>query len=153
MRIAIVLTGLLLAGCQTMQATDASRKEILAASQTWADAFNQCDPGRIAALYDRGAAMWGTTGQNIITTPEGILQYFTAACSLPVKPKVAFVEQNVRVHGDIALNSGTYVFTAGKQALQFPARFSFAYRSVEGRWMIVDFHSSLKPVPPKPSAS
>jgi hypothetical protein len=31
-----------------------------------------------------------------------------------------------------------------------PARFTLAYRKVGEQWLIVDHHSSLRPVPPKP---
>lgn len=151
MRIATALAGaLLLAGCQTMQAPEASNTEILAASQAWADAFNACDVPRIVALYDREAAVWGTTAQAIASTPEAVRQYFSGVCSAPVKAKVEFGAQLVRVRGDSALNSGSYTFV-GPKGGQFPARFSFAYRRVDGRWLIVDFHSSFRPAPPKPS--
>ena len=151
MRVAAVLAGvLLLAGCQTMQAPEASKAEILAASQAWADAFNACDVPRIVALYDREATVWGTTAQAIASTPEAVRQYFSGVCNAPVKAKVEFGEQLVRVHGGIALNSGSYTFV-GPKGGQFPSRFSFAYRRVDGRWLIVDFHSSFRPAPPKPA--
>ncbi|HEY8069485.1 MAG TPA: SgcJ/EcaC family oxidoreductase [Burkholderiales bacterium] len=141
---------LALAGCQTMPSSNDAKAEILAASRAWAEAFNSCDVARIAALYDREAVFWGTTGQTILSTPEAVQKYFSTVCGAPVRPKVEFGEQLVRVHGDIALNSGSYTFI-GPKGGQFPARFSFAYRRVDGHWLIVDFHSSLRPAPPKPA--
>ena len=64
-------------------------------------------------------------------------------------PKVAIVEQNVRVYGDTAVNAGTYDFTIfpeGKSRT-VPARYSFTYRKKDGQWVIVEHHSSLKPAP------
>ena len=152
MRTVLLAAMLALAGCQTMPSSNDAKAEVLAASQAWAEAFNSCDVPRIVALYDREAVVWGTVAQSIASTPEGIRQYFARACSGPVKVKVEFGEQLVRVHGDSALNSGSYAFV-GPKGGQFPARFSFAYRRTEGKWMIVDFHSSQKPAPPKPSAN
>jgi hypothetical protein len=63
-------------------------------------------------------------------------------------------EQRIRVYGDLAINTGTYTFigpardAAGKP-ISRPARFSFVYRNRDGRWLIVDHHSSAVPPPPK----
>ena len=149
MRIAL-LAALALAGCQTVPSSNDAKSEILAASRAWAEAFNKCDVERIAALYEREAVVWGTTAQVIASTPEAVRQYFTTVCTAPVRAKVEFGEQLVRVHGDIALCSGSYAFI-GPKGGQLPARFSFTYRRVEGQWLIVDFHSSWRPAPPKPA--
>jgi hypothetical protein len=68
---------------------------------------------------------------------------------------VSFGEQLTRVYGDTAINSGAYTFAAviQGQPRSFPARFSFTYRKVEGRWLIADHHSSALPGPPAAAAS
>ena len=50
-------------------------------------------------------------------------------------------------HGETAINSGNYTFSElrdGKSVLT-PARFTFVFHRREGKWMIVDHHSSRMP--------
>jgi uncharacterized protein (TIGR02246 family) len=152
MRLTHVLSiAVLLAGCQTMQSQDVAKSEILSATRAWADAVNTCNPARISALYDREAVLWATTSSSITSTPEGVRKYFDGVCASPTPPKVQFGEQLIRVHGDTAIDSGSYTFTVieGRE-MAVPARFTLAYRKVGEQWLIVDHHSSLRPVPPKP---
>jgi hypothetical protein len=57
----------------------------------------------------------------------------------------------VRVLGDVAINSGAYTFTAQRigQPDPRPARFTLTYRLRDGRWLIVDHHSSSVPGAPQ----
>jgi uncharacterized protein (TIGR02246 family) len=146
----LVVAGLLF-GCQTMQSPETTKAEVGAATQAWADALNKCDPGRISALYDPQGVLWGTVSP-AISTGIGIRQYFDRVCGSLTPPKVAFAEQLVRVYGDTAVNSGSYTFTVVRDGkpTPLPARYSMTFRKSDGQWLIVDHHSSLRPVPPKP---
>jgi hypothetical protein len=55
------------------------------------------------------------------------------------------------VYGEMAINTGSYTFSNVRdgQPVTRPARFSFTYRQRDGRWMIVDHHSSDVPSPPR----
>ena len=147
----VVLAAVLLGGCQGMPSEGDSKAGVASAAAAWSEAFNKCDAAGIAQLYAPDAALWGTVSPAIISSPQGVRQYFDQACAMPTPPKVAFGEQLIRVHGDAATNSGSYTFTvmrAGKPAA-LPARYTFAYRKAGGQWLIVDHHSSLRPAPPK----
>ena len=153
MRIGSILIGIvLLVGCQTMQSPNAARAEITAAAQSWADAFNKCDPARIAALYDAQPVLWGTVSPNIIFDAQGVRQYFDRVCLSPTSPKVAFTEQVIQSFGDTATNSGSYTFTITRDGkpTPFAARYSMTYRRSGDQWLIVTHHSSARPAPPKP---
>jgi hypothetical protein len=65
--------------------------------------------------------------------------------------KVTFGDQLIRVYGNTAINTGYYTFSFTKdgEAKTIPARYSFVYLKRDGRWMIVDHHSSAMPTPPK----
>jgi hypothetical protein len=147
---ALVLGGLLV-GCQTMQSPETAKAQIGSATQVWSDVLNKCDPGRIAALYDPQAILWGTVSPTISSGP-GIRQYFDRVCGSPTPPKVAFTEQFVRVYGDTAVNSGSYTFTIVRDGkpTPLPGRYSMTFRKSGDQWLIVDHHSSLRPAPPKP---
>ena len=123
-----------------------SMQQIAAVTDDWRAAYDSRDPKRIAALYASDAALWGTNLKAIAVTPAAVAEYFKDA---PARPdaRVVFTEQNVRVYGDLALNSGTYTFNGvrdGKPTTS-PARFSFAFRKLDGKWLIVDHHSSRLP--------
>ena len=148
-RASLTLIAALLAACQTAPAPETAKSEIMAATQAWVAAFNACDAGAAGALYHPEAVLWGTVAPTIISTPVGIRQYFERVCSASPQPKVAMGEQLVRTFAEVGFNSGYYTFTVfpGGQARQSPARYSFAYRKTDGRWLIVDHHSSVLPAP------
>ena len=151
----LLLSAAALSACQSLPRTEDVKAEVGTASQRWATAFNECNSSKAAALYDNASVLWGTVSASIISSRAGVAQYFERVCAANPQPKVVFGEQQIRVYGDIALNSGTYTFTVfpAGQARQFPARFSFAYRKHEGQWLIVDHHSSALPAPPTAPAA
>jgi uncharacterized protein (TIGR02246 family) len=147
-----LLTAVLLFGCQTMQSTDAKKAEIMAATKAWSDAMSSHDAPRVVALYDSEAVLWGTRSPTLRDTPATVADYFNILRKVPPSYKAVLGEQRIRIYGDIAINTGTYTFSQledGKE-IKRPARFSFVYRNRNGRWLIVDHHSSAVPAAPKP---
>lgn len=124
--------------------------DVAAATRAWAAAYDSRDPQRAIVLYDKDAVFWGTLSPTIRDNTEEILAYFNKMPKTP-HSRVTLGEQKIRVYGDIAINTGYYTFNVlrkGKR-VAIPARFSFVYRLRDGRWMIVDHHSSRNPVPDK----
>ena len=121
-------------------------QQVAAATDAWRAAYDSRDPKRISAQYAPDAALWGTNLRVIAVTPAAVAEYFKDA---PARPdaRVIFSEQSIRVYDNLALNSGTYTFNGvrdGKPTLS-PSRFSFAFRKLDGKWLIVDHHSSRLP--------
>jgi uncharacterized protein (TIGR02246 family) len=139
--LALMLTGVATAG---------PKEDVTAATQAWADAFNSRDPERVLALYNPEAVLWGTVSPTVRDNPAAIREYFQG---LPARPqgKVVLGEQRARVYGQVAINTGYYTFSDVRdgQPVTVPARFSFTYHQRDGRWMIVDHHSSRVPPPPQ----
>jgi uncharacterized protein (TIGR02246 family) len=130
------------------------KEDVAAATQAWADAVNGHDPERVVVLYDPEAVLWGTSSPTIRDSPSAIRDYFRTLPTFPPEYRVVIEEQRVRVYGNTAINSGTYTLLNvavrdGKQ-VTIGARFSFVYRNRDGRWVIVDHHSSRVPAPPPP---
>jgi len=142
----------LLASCQSAPIASESEPQVRGALQAWAAAFNECSVDKAASLYAPDAVLWGTVSQELISTPEGVRQYFAKACASATPPKVALGEPLIRTQGDGAVSSGTYTFTLSVQgqSRSVPARFSFAYRKVGGTWLIASHHSSPLQPPPQP---
>jgi uncharacterized protein (TIGR02246 family) len=129
---------------------DSAEQSVLAATEEWVATFNTRDPGRIAALYAPDAVFWGTISPTVRITPDQILEYFVASAKRRPTLKMSLGEQHVRVYGDVAFNSGYYTsrYVHDGQEVVTPMRFTFAYRRQEGRWMIVNHHSSRIPAAP-----
>ena len=124
----------------------AAQAEVAAATAAWMEALNSRDPARIAATYAPDAVFWGTTAKAISPTPESIAAYFASSPSRPTV-RVKLGEHYIRVHGDTAINSGNYTFSELRdgQSVLTPARFTFVFHRREGKWLIVDHHSSRMP--------
>ena len=121
-------------------------QQVTAATDAWRAAYDSRDPKRITALYASDAALWGTNLKVIAVTPIAVAEYFKDAPARP-NARVVFGEQNIRIYGGLALNSGTYTFSGvldGKPTVS-PARFSIVFRKQNGMWLIVDHHSSRLP--------
>jgi uncharacterized protein (TIGR02246 family) len=118
------------------------KEQVAAATEAWAAAFNSNQPARVTALYDSDAVLWGTTSKTIATTPAAIADYFKVITKFP-DLRVRFGDQNIRIHGDIAINTGYYTFAGRKD--EFPARYTLVFRNRDGKWLIVDHHSSRVP--------
>jgi uncharacterized protein (TIGR02246 family) len=124
-------------------------EDIDAATQAWVNAYNSRDPKQIVALYAPDAVFWGTGSPVLRDTPAAIADYFSGEPSRP-NGRVELGAHRVRVWGDVAASTGSYTFTDVRngETIRRPARFSFVYHRVNGRWMIVDHHSSAVPAAP-----
>jgi len=123
------------------------REDVGATTQAWIDGMNSHNADRVVALYDSAAVLWGTRSSTLRDTPATVSDYFKVLQTVPSSYKVVLGEQRIRVYGDIALNTGTYTFSEdrdGKPIIR-PSRFSFVYRNRNGRWLIIDHHSSAVP--------
>ena len=146
----VVSAAALLAGCQTAPSLETTRVEVERATLAWVSAVDECDVAKITALYDPEAVLWATTSSVIFSSPAGIQRYFEQTCSANMQLKVTLGPQLVRVFGDTAINSGSYTvaFVAQGRPGSIPARYTFVYRKVAGKWLIVDHHSSTVPAAP-----
>jgi uncharacterized protein (TIGR02246 family) len=118
--------------------------------ETWVSTVGaaKCNPVPVLALYDKEAILLATLSSTVRDNSKDQLRpYFEKFTCLP-NLKGTTNEIFTRSFGDTAINSGIYTFTyTGKdgKTVTVPARFSFAYRKVNGKWLIVDHHSSAVP--------
>jgi len=129
------------------RADDDGTAEVSAATAAWIEAFNARDAQRIAALYAPDAVFWGTISPTLRLTPEAVLEYFQSSVTRRPKLRMALVDEHPRIHGDIAINTGAYTSREPRddgEVVQ-ASRFTFVYRKQNGRWMIIEHHSSRVP--------
>jgi uncharacterized protein (TIGR02246 family) len=144
-----LLTAVFLFGCQTVSAPEGAKAEIAAVTQKWIEGMTRHDIDSVVALYDPEAVLWGTRSPTLRDKPNTVREYFDILRTVPASYKAVLGEQRIRIYGDTAINTGTYTFSEvrdGKEVIR-PARFSFVFRRTNGRWMIVDHHSSAVPAP------
>ena len=112
----------------------------------WVDAFNGGDPARIAALYDEEAVLIATSAKQPVSGAAAIRAYFAQAAG-DGAARVALGEHAARAYGDTAIDSGlcNFFFVREGKPVLVPARYTLVYRKRDGKWLIVEHHSSRVP--------
>ncbi len=128
------------------------KADVIGAMNAWkenlAAACSGGGAGKILPLYAEEGVLWGTISPTIRDDRAELEDYFVNACKKLPKLTVEFKDPLIRVYGgDTAINSGYYTFSYEKdgQPTQLPARYSFTLVKRDGKWLIVDHHSSTMP--------
>lgn len=125
--------------------TMSTTKEISDLFETWNRALQTGNPDHVVACYAEDAILLPTVSAKVRHNHAEIGDYFEHF--LAKKPFGKITEQNIRIYDDIAINSGLYTFTLTQDGSQtdVAARFTFVYQKFEGRWLIIEHHSSVLP--------
>lgn len=141
----MLLSIALLATAATPAWADA-KTDVDTATAQWISAFNRKSTTDIVALYAKDAVFFGTSSPVLRDTPELVQDYFK---SLPTLggATISLGEHRVQIFGDTAISTGFYTRTSVEQGktVTSPARFTFVYAKRNGRWLIVNHHSSALP--------
>ncbi len=109
----------------------------------WNKALQTGNPDEVVKLYDKNAILLPTLSPQVRHSHEEIKDYFIHF--LAKKPIGKINEANIRIFGNLAINSGIYTFNF-KDGSSAHARFTYVYKKVdENNWIIVEHHSSLLP--------
>ena len=152
-KLLLVLVSFLLLNMTSMvQAGD--KEDVLAAMNMWKQNLavgTADDPSKILSLYAKDGILWGTISAKLRDNPALIKDYFVNAYKKLPKLTVEFIDPHVRVYGDTAINTGYYTFSYEKdgEMKSLPARYSFSLVKRDGKWLLVDHHSSGMPAPVK----
>jgi uncharacterized protein (TIGR02246 family) len=124
-------------------ATSKQKSEILALFDQWNKSLATGNASMVAANYAPNAILLPTVSNKLRYTEAERIDYFEHF--LLKKPHGKIDQANVRVFGDIALNSGLYTFTFSDGS-KVHARYTFVYqKQSDGRWLIIEHHSSKLP--------
>jgi uncharacterized protein (TIGR02246 family) len=121
-------------------------KDVEATTQQWIAAMNRKSAADVVALYAKDAVFFGTTSPVLRDTPALVNEYFKNIAN-GGDATISMGDHRVQVFGDVAINTGYYT-RASKQdgkEVKSPARFTFVYQLRQGKWMIVEHHSSVLP--------
>jgi uncharacterized protein (TIGR02246 family) len=122
-----------------------TKKDIEKQFDTWNRALKTGNPDNVVPCYAEDAILLPTVSARVRHNHEEIRDYFEHF--LTKKPVGKISEQNIRIYGEIAINSGlyTFTFTDGGITTDAAARFTFVYRKHENGWLIIEHHSSIVP--------
>lgn len=119
------------------------KSEILALFDQWNKSLATGNALTVGANYAPDAILLPTVSNKIRRTNAERIDYFEHF--LLKKPQGKIDQANVRVFGDIAINSGLYTFTFSDNS-KVQARYTFVYqKQPDGRWLIIEHHSSKLP--------
>jgi len=123
-----------------------NQKEVMIALDEWIKSVATLKPEVVVKHYSKDAVLWGTVSQIIRQGHDLIQDYFIGF--LKKNPVDCIVrEPIIRIFDEIAINSGyyTFVFENNGERVNAEARYSFVYQLQNGKWMILDHHSSYIP--------
>lgn len=113
--------------------------EILILIDEWSAALQSGEAANVVELYADDAILVPTLASALCHGQEEIFAYFEGVVAS--RPRVVIDEANIRVVGEVAVNSGLYTLTMADASV-VPARFTFVYQRLAGGWRIVAHHSS-----------
>jgi hypothetical protein len=120
--------------------------ELLQALEAWKDAYNSRDAGRLRQLYAPGALITDDEYVAVPLSGAAVPVFFDEMARRPTA-RMRWQIGNLMLFGDTAVRSGEYEFAeqVDGQTRTRPARYSFAYQRVDGRWLIILQHSTVRP--------
>lgn len=137
---------LLAGGCRaTTDAHEPTQEDVARLFSQWNDALQTGMADKVVELYAPNAILLPTVSNKVRHNSTEIKDYF--AHFLESKPIPKINEQNIRVYGPVAVNSGIYTFTLTRDGKpdEVRARYTFVYHRQKDRWLIVEHHSSAMP--------
>jgi hypothetical protein len=121
-------------------------EDIKALASNWIRAIETRSPKDVVELYHPNAVLWGTLANEFRHGHEKITGYFIKFLQ---RENISCDIKNgfVRIYEGFAFYSGAYEFTwrVADKSIIVPARFSFVYINENGKWLIIEHHSSLYP--------
>ncbi|MEU6140013.1 SgcJ/EcaC family oxidoreductase [Streptomyces sp. NPDC047081] len=125
-----------------------SKAQIAGLFEQWNRTLQTGDPEKVADLYAKDAVLLPTVSNKVRTDHAGIVDYFEHF--LQNKPVGKKIQTIVNVlDKNSAIDTGVYEFTltdpntGAKSTVE--ARYTYEYEKRDGKWLIVNHHSSKMP--------
>ena len=135
-----------------------TKEDGLAAYQRFFELFTTDNHDQIAKLFAPDALFYGTSSSEVVTTPEGIRQYFVAALTgkRGTTKATPFAQTALVLSDTVVVISGKWQSERtldGKMVTAGPSRNTVVMQKRGDQWLIVQFHNSPtpKPAPPLPT--
>lgn len=116
---------------------DPETQGLLAANQSFYDAFQRGDSAAMSALWAEGEAVACIhPGRAVIRGREAVLESWEAILSAPTRPSVAFIE------GQAARLGGVGIVTGLEKVLEASLTVTNIFVEVSGVWRMLLHHAS-----------
>lgn len=122
------------------------QNEILGLFEEWNNALLSRDASQVTALYSHDAVLLPTVSNKVRHNHGEIRDYFEHF--IQKNPSGNLIEHNIRIFDNMAINSGVYHFsldTKDDERSIVKARYTFVYKKFDGKWLIIEHHSSAFP--------
>ena len=120
----------------------------LSALHAWIDAVNRQDLEAIVAIFSPDASFFGTSTQTLVSSSEGIRQYFDAVLKnyAPLRAALGSVIVS-ELSPDSAVITGhdKWQVTLNGESVEGIGRLSVAVALRDNHWRIISFHRSAMP--------
>ena len=120
----------------------------LSALHAWIDAVNRQDLEAIVAIFSPDASFFGTSTQTLVSSSEGIRQYFDVVLKnyVPLKATLGLVTVS-ELSPDSAVITGydKWQVTLNGESVEGIGRLSVAVALRDDHWRIISFHRSAMP--------
>ena len=114
----------------------------------WVTAVNYCDVDAVMQLFAADAIFYGTSTKTLITSSEGIRQYFEQAFAQLQPLSMSLDSKKIQSVSDdamlLACSDKWSVTLDGQQQVMF-GRLVLTAAISQGEWKIVSFHRSMMP--------
>jgi uncharacterized protein (TIGR02246 family) len=110
-------------------------------------AMTNADIDTVTSLFAEDALFWGTGSQSLVTTPAGVLAYFTPVGRNEPGATLARA-RNVETRvlaDDLVMISGMWEVVPRRQDGGTPLRVSMLMQKRDDQWLIIQFHNSRVP--------
>lgn len=129
------------------------KEDALVSYDKFFTSFTTGNQNEVAGLFALDALFYGTGSAEVVTTPEGVIAYFTGALSGTrgdVRAR-AFDYKALVLSDSIVAVSGKWQSERtleGKMTTAGPSRVTVLLQKRGDQWLIVQFHNSPTPKPP-----
>ena len=114
----------------------------------WVNAVNQCDVNAVMQLFAADVMFYGTSTKILITSSEGVRQYFEQAFAQLQPITMSIEDKKIQSVSDavmlLACSDSWTVTLNGQQQIMF-GRLVMNAAIKQGAWKIVSFHRSVMP--------
>ncbi|WP_405870667.1 MULTISPECIES: SgcJ/EcaC family oxidoreductase [unclassified Streptomyces] len=125
-----------------------TKTQIAGLFDTWNKALQSGDSEKVADLYAKNAVLLPTVSNEVRTNRAAIVDYFDHFLqNKPVGTKIKTIVDVL--DSNSAIDTGVYKFAltdhdTGKKSV-VEARYTYTYEKIDGKWKIVNHHSSAMP--------
>ena len=113
----------------------------------WVATVNRCDVDAVMQLFAADVMFYGTSTKTLITSSEGVRQYFEQAFGQLSPLTMAVTDKKISFANDVMLLACTDEWSVtldGQQQIMF-GRLVMTAAIKQGAWKIVSFHRSTLP--------